>query len=95
MESKEQIALQLAALTFLGVIVLVILAIRHDRKLNNLPDGGESLKRTVETEQEATRQHISAVFDSVKQDTTVTKNRVDQMVSVVKKLGRFFGMNIE
>jgi hypothetical protein len=66
------------------VLLLIVLAVLHRRRLNQISDqlaegavdNGETLKGVVERENGATRKHVSGAVDAIRNDTKLTKQRV-------------------
>lgn len=49
----------------------------------------------LEASQEATRRHISAEFDTVRNDVAIGKVRIDQIKTMMRRLLRVFGIGSE
>jgi hypothetical protein len=84
--------INLESLAILGVglvlvLLLVVLALLHRRRLNQISDrlaegavdNGETLKDVVERENAATRKHVSHAVDGIRNDTKFTKHRITDL----------------
>jgi hypothetical protein len=52
----------------------------------------ERIVNVVKAENEATRRHISGVFDTLQNDTSVTKTRMGEVKKLMKRLLNKFGI---
>lgn len=100
---REQHILELSAVTLLVAVAVLVLTILHRRHLQritkqldtSIPIGeGLELKKVVEEQQEMTRQHVSAELDTVRGNTQVTKSRMEDVYSLMKRMARAFGINL-
>lgn len=64
----------------------------HDRTNGIPPADVSGLKETIETQQEATRQHISGVVGSIEGNTAIAKTNTRYVVDAVKRLSEKFGV---
>ena len=88
MMDREQRILGLLGLTLGVAILLLVLALLHRRRLNQISDrlaegatdNGETLKGVVERQNDATRLHVSHAVDAIRHDTEMTKMRITAFV---------------
>lgn len=55
----------------------------------------EQIIKAVKHENEATRQHISSVVGDIRNDTELTKRRLQKVIEHIRKIGKAFGIGIE
>jgi len=85
---RELTILELSSVTFALVLLLLILVLRHRRRLNQISDrlaegatdNGETLKQVVTDQNDATRRHVSHAVDAIRHDAEMTKIRITNFV---------------
>jgi C4-dicarboxylate-specific signal transduction histidine kinase len=85
---REQMLIGLSAAILAVALLLLVLAILHRRRLNQVSDqlaegavdNGETLKGVVERENDATRKHVSGAVDAMRHDTKSTKQTLYDFV---------------
>lgn len=84
MMNRELGLIAISSLILGLVILLVVLALLHRRRLNEISDrlaegavdNGETLKGVVVRENSATRDHVSGAVDAIRNDTKFAKQRI-------------------
>jgi hypothetical protein len=85
---REQMIIGLSAAILAVALLLLVLAILHRRRLNQVSDqlaegavdNGETLKGVVTMQGDATRKHVSHAVDAIRHDTELTKIRITEFV---------------
>ena len=85
---RELEMIGLSAAILVVVLAILVLAILHRRRLNQVSDqlaegavdNGETLKGVVKFENDATRRHVSGAVDAIAHNTEMTKLRITNFV---------------